>query len=270
MTWPERAVLTAGNETPYPGSGFSRPAAETRSFSSAPARSLTFPIVTAARRELSVTLTPQTVFDLSRRAVVGFRLARSLRRVGGDVMHDGLGRARLEPTDLKRIDSETLRHGRDLLELENGATGVVPAFWRTVATGPGRVALLYAGLRADVDAGRLLVEVVGLDDRPPLDGVMEASSHLEAQRRGVVLHVAPFAASVARLAPAAPRCICLDFAGVETQGPIAWEQAVHLVAAARAAAGNVLLVNLPPERGEAAAMAGATHAVFRDMDRLTA
>lgn len=270
MVWPGGAVLTGRGDTPYQGAGFSQPAPEKRSFTSAPAKSLTFPVVTAARRELSVTLTPQTVFDLSRRAAVGFRLARSLRRVGGDAMHDGLGRARLEPTDLKRIDSETLRHGRDLLDLENGATGVVPAFWRTVATGPGRVALLYAGLRAEVDAGRLLVEVVGLDDRAALSGVMEASSHLEAQRRGVVLHAAPFAASVARLAAASPRCICLDFAGVETQGPIAWQQAANLIVAARGASGHVLLVNLPPERGEAAAMAGATHAVFRDMDRLTA
>lgn len=268
MAWPQGDTLAGQSESVDAGrfSGLS----EGRSFNPSSSKSLTFPIVTTAQRELNVTLAPQLVFDLARRQPVGYRLNRSVRRAGGDRLHEGLGRGRLEPVDLKRIDSETLRHGRDLLDLDSGATGIVPAFWRTVAAAPGRVALLYAGLKAEVDAERLLVEVVGLDERAGLEEVMDVTSQLEAQRRGVVLHVSPYVASVRRLGPAAPRCICLDFAGVETQGQVSWQQAASLIAAAREAAGNVLLINLPPERGEAAAGAGATHAVFRDMDRLTA
>lgn len=247
-----------------------RPPPEAPSFDPAAARSLTFPFVTAQRRELSITLTPRPVFDLARRTVVGARLARVVRRSGGESALSGLSRARLEPADLKRIDIDTLRHGMGLFEASRASTGVAPVFWRTVAAARGRFALLYAGLEVEIDAGRLLVEIIGLGDNVDPAELKSACSHLEAQRRGVVLHAPPEVASIARLAAAAPRCIGLDFAGVETRGQVGWQGAVSLIATARAAAGNVMLLNLPPERGEAAAEAGATHAVFGEMDPLTA
>lgn len=265
MSYPSGIVPAATGEGP----GRAR-ALDPRGFEPTPARSLTFPFVTGQRRELSVTLTPRPVFDLARRQAVGVRLARVVRRSGREGALAGLSRGPLEVADLKRIDVDTLRHGMGLFEADQAATGVVPAFWRTVAAARGRFALLYAGLEVEVDAGRLLVEVVGLGDSVDLEELKSACGQLEAQRRGVVLHAPPDAASVTRLGAIRPRCIGLDFAGVETQGQVGWQGAVTLISAARAAAENVLLVNLPPDKGEAAAAAGATHAVFCPMQPLRA
>ena len=243
---------------------------EARSFSPVGAKSLTFPLVTAARRELTVTLSARPVFDLGRRCGVGCRLGRTVRRAGGESALVGMHRVRLDAADLKQIDVETLRHGVALLDLAGGATGVAPAFWRTVASSAGRFSLLYTGLAADVDAGLLLVEIMGVDMRATAEDVRTAIDHLRAQRRGVIVHAPPEPGMIARLGPVQPRCVSLDFAGVETASAVDWRAAAELIAEARGVARDVLLVNLPPARGEAAAAAGATHAVFCDMGRLTA
>lgn len=268
MAYPTGHSLPAGLSDTPAGTGGGRPV-EARSFSSVGATSLTFPLVTEARRELTVTLAVKSVFDLTRRTHVGARLTRTVRRAGGESALAGLHRVRLDAADLTKIDVETLRHGVGLLDLAGGATGVAPAFWRTVASSRGRFSLLYAGLQSDVDAGLLLVEIMGVDMKAAPEDVRAAIDHLSAQRRGVILHAPPEPGMIARLAPVAPRCVSLDFAGVETDSAAHWQAAAALIAQARCVARDVLLVNLPPARGEAAAQAGATHAVFRDMDRLS-
>lgn len=269
MAYPTGHSLPTGlGDTPA-GTEGDRPV-EARSFSPMRTRSLTFPLVTDARRELTVTLAARPVFDLIRRNDVGARLSRTVRRAGGESALAGLHRVRLDVADLKRIDVETLRHGVGLLNLPGGATGVAPAFWRTVASSAGRFSLLYTGLAAEVDAGLLLVEIMGVDMKATAEDVRAAIDHLGSQRRGVIVHAPPEPGMIARLAAVEPRCISLDFAGVETASAVDWRAAAELIAQAREVARDVLLVNLPPARGEAAAAAGATHAVFCDMGRLTA
>lgn len=268
MAYPTGHSLPAGLSDTPAGTGGGRPV-EARSFSPVGANSLTFPLVTEAGRELTVTLSVRPIFDLTRREHVGARLTRTVRRAGGESALAGLHRVRLEGADLKRIDVESLRYGVGLLDLPGGATGVAPAFWRTAASSSGRFSLLYAGLQSDVDAGLLLVEVTGVDMRAAPEDIRGAIDHLEAQRRGVILQAPPEPGMIARLGLVRPRCLSLDFAGVETDSAAHWQAASMLIAQARAVARDVLLVNLPPARGEAAAQAGATHAVFRDMERLS-
>lgn len=268
MTYPTGITPAGLGDTPDgPVGGRS---VEARSFSPVGAKSLTFPLVTAARRELTVTLAARPVFDLRRRCDVGCRLGRTVRRAGGESAMAGMHRVRLDAADLKQIDVETLRHGVALLDLAGGATGVAPAFWRTVASSAGRFSLLYTGLQAEVDAGLMLVEIMGVDLKASPEDIRAAIDHLGAQRRGVILHAPPEAGMIGRLAPVGPRCVSLDFAGVETESAAHWQFASSLIVQARAAAPDVLIVNLPPARGEAAAASGATHAVFCDMGRLTA
>ena len=267
MAYPTGHLPAGLSDTPA-GTGGSPPV-EARSFSPVGANSLTFPLVTEARRELTVTLAARPIFDLQRRTHVGCRISRTVRRAGGESALSGLHRVRLDTADLKRIDVESLRHGVGLLDLPGGASGVAPAFWRTVASSRGRFSLLYAGLQSDVDAGLLLVEVVGVDLKASPEDVRAAIDHLEAQRRGVIVQAPPEPGMITRLAPARPRCLSLDFAGVESDSAAQWQAASALIAHARSVARDVLLVNLPPARGEAAAQAGATHAVFRDMERLS-
>jgi len=56
---------------------------------------------------------------------------------------------------------------------------------------------------------------------------------------------------------------------VAHDGPLEWKAAHELIAAARQACGQVMLLNLRPDRGLAAQAAGATHAVFAGMDAIT-
>ena len=204
MAYPTGHSPRAGlSDTPVRADG-DRPV-EARSFSPVGAKSLTFPLVTDARRELTVTLAAKPVFDLVRRTHVGARVARTVRRAGGESALAGMHRVRLEVADLKRIEVETLRHGVGLLDLPGGATGVAPAFWRTVASSAGRFSLLYTGLAADVDAGLLLVEIMGVDMRATAEDVRTAIDHLGAQRRGVIVHAPPEPGMIARLAPVQPR-----------------------------------------------------------------
>lgn len=237
---------------------------EGRAFGPPPAIAVTFPHLTAGRRELGVTLKARPVIHLRQGVEVGRHVCRTIRRVGGQTALFGHDRVRLESADFKRIDAETLRHGLPLLDLAAGGTGVVPAFWRTVSGTQGRFALLYAGLQADADAGRLLVELFGVPPDVRAETLAEACSHLEAQRRAVVVHAPPDAAALTRVAAAGARGVSLDFAGVDTEGPAAWAQAQDLIAAARAAAPHVLLTNLEPRLAPQAARAGATHAVFAE------
>jgi len=224
---------------------------------------VTFPFVTQARRELAVTLTARAVFDLKRATVVGRRLDRAIRHCGGEPALAWAGGRALQTRDLKRLDLHTLRHGLNLLAGEGEGVGVVPVFWRTVANA-GPVAFPYADPEAETKMGPVLFEVFGAEHAQP-DAIRAATMHLEPHRRGVVVHVSPVVDQVRRLGAADPGGLAVDFAGVETASARAWEGAVELIVAARAAAPVVLLLNLSPDRGEAAAAAGGTHAVFAAM-----
>ncbi len=241
----------------------SQASAGPRQFESLRQDRVTFPFVTQARRELAVTLTARAVFDLKRATVVGRRLDRAIRHCGGEPALAWAGGRALQTRDLKRLDLQTLRHGLNLLAREGEGVGVVPVFWRTVA-GAGPVAFPYADPDAEAKAGPILVEVFGAEHAPP-EKIREATSLLEAQRCGVVVHVSPVVGQVRRLGEAEPDGLAVDFAGVETASARAWEAAAELIVAARTAAPVVLLLNLSPERGEAAAAAGGTHAVFAAM-----
>lgn len=238
---------------------------ERRSYS-APYESLTFTLLTRARRELIVTLAAQPVFDLVRSAPVARRIRRSVRHRGGESALIGLGRRTLEPADLIRIDTQTLRNGLDLLRLGRDDSGVLPAFWRTVASSGGRFDLLCAEMEHESSPGALLVEIMGgLEDAPP-DAIREAIQHFETGSLGLILHVAPDLAAARRLSQVRAQCLAIDFAGVEHESARDWQAATVLIQAARHACSQVMLLNLRPDRGLAAQAAGATHAVFAGMD----
>lgn len=244
------------------------PLGERRSYA-APYESLTFSLVTRARRELTVTLAAQPVFDLSRSVPVSRRIRRTVRHRGGESALAALGRRTLEPMDLKRIDLQTLNHGLDLLHLGSDDSGVLPAFWRTVASSGGRFALLCAELQHGAAPGTLLIEVMGGLEQAPPEAVDEAIAHFETAALGVILHIAPDAGVARRLAGVHARCLAIDFAGVAHESARDWEEASQLISVARGACPQVMLLNLRPERGLAAQTAGATHAVFAGMDAIT-
>jgi hypothetical protein len=238
---------------------------ERRSYT-APYESLTFTLATQARRELTVTLAAQPIFDLERSMPVARRIRRSVRRQGGESALMGRERRTLEAGDLKRIDHQTLRNGLDLLRLGSSDSGVLPAFWRTIASSEGRFAQLCAGIQHGAAPGTLLVEVMGGLEQAPLDAIQDAVRHFETGGLGVILHIAPDPGAALRLSPVRAQCLAIDFAGVEHQSAREWQAAAHLIGAARQACPQVMLLNLRPDRGLAAQAAGATHAVFAGMD----
>ncbi len=246
-----------------------RPLGERRAYA-APYESLTFSLVTRAGRELTITLAAQPVFDLGRSMPVSRRIRRSVRHRGGEPALAALGRRTIEPADLQRVDLQTLNHGLDLLHLGPDDTGVIPVFWRTVASSRGRFALLCQELQHGAAPGHLLVEVMGGLEQAPPESIDESISHFETEAMGVILHVAPDTGLVRRLSGIRARCLAMDFAGVAHEGPREWQAAQELIAAARQTCSQVLLLNLRPDRGLAAQAAGATHAVFAGMAAITA
>ena len=244
------------------------PLGERRAYS-APYESLTFTLVTRARRELTVTLAAQPVFDLSRSVPVSRRIRRTVRHRGGESALIALVRRTLEPADLKRIDLQTLNHGLDLLRLGPDDSGVLPAFWRTVASTGGRFALLCTELQHGAAPATLLVEVVGGLEQAPVEAVDAAIAHFETAALGVILHIAPDVGVARRLARVRAQCLAIDFAGVAHESAREWMDAAELISAARAACPQVMLLNLRPDRGLAAQAAGATHAVFAGMEAIT-
>lgn len=238
---------------------------ERRSYA-APYESLTFTVLTRARREMAVTLAAQPVFDLIRSAPVARRIRRRVRHRGGESALVGLGRRTLEPDDLAAIDLHTLKKGLELLRLGPEDSGVLPAFWRTVAASDGRFAALCEEIQRDASPGALLIEVVGALEQAPARAIEEVVRHFETGSLGAILHIAPDPAAALRLSQAGPRCLAIDFAGVAHEGAREWHGAAQLIGAARQACAQVLLINLRPDRGLAAQAAGATHAVFADMD----
>lgn len=245
--------------------GVRAPLGERRSYA-APYESLTFTLVTRARRELTVTLAAQPVFDLSLSAPISRRIRRTVRHCGGESALAAFGRRTLEPMDLKRIDLQTLNHGLDLLHLGSDDSGVLPAFWRTVASSGGRFALLCTELQHEAAPGALLVEVMGGLEQAPSEAVGEAIAHFETAALGVILHIAPDAGAIRRMVGVRAKCLAIDFAGVAHETSREWEDAARLIGVAREACSQVLLLNLRPDRGLAAQTAGATHAVFAGMD----
>ena len=235
----------------------------------APYESLTFTMVTRARRELTVTLAAQPVFDLVRSLPVSRRIRRTIRHRGGERALTGLNRRTLEATDLQRIDLQTLRHGLDMLRLGQNDSGVLPVFWRTVATSRGRFSLLCSEMQHENTPGTLLVEVMGGLESAPVEAIQSAIGHFETDAQGVILHVAPDIAAVRRLAGTPGRCLSIDFAGVSHETARDWRDAAALIGVGRQVCGQVMLLNLRPDRGLAAQAAGATHAVFAGMDAVT-
>lgn len=234
-----------------------------------PYESLTFSLFTHAQRELTVTLAAQAVFDLSRSAPVARRVRRLVRHQGGERALLGLGRRTLELTDLHRIDALTLAHSLEMLRLAPRESGVLPAYWRTVASSRGRFALLCAQQQPTPSGGALMVEVSGGVEQAPPEAIAEAIAHFETAAQSVILRIAPDPAAARRLVGVGARCLSIDFAGVEHDDARSWRAAADLVAAARQTCDHVLLLNLRPDRGLAAHAAGATHAVFSGMEPLS-
>lgn len=267
--YPERRMALAAAPGPDPlDDGLREPVArigERRSYAT-PYESLTFTLVTRARRELAVTLAAQPVFDLERSTPVARRIRRSVRRQGGESALMGRDRRTLEPADLKRIDLHTLRNGLDILRLGANDSGVLPAFWRTIAASDGRFALLCAEIQRGAAPGTLLVEIMGGLEQAPIDAIQEAVRHFEEAGLGLVLHIAPDPGAALRLSQVRGQCLAIDFAGVEHESAREWQAAAQLIGAARQACPQVMLLNLRPDRGLAAQAAGATHAVFAGMD----
>lgn len=239
---------------------------ERRSYAAA-YESLAFTVIAQGQRELTVTLAAQPVFDLDRSIPVARRVRRTVRHSGGE---GALTRTRrsLEPVDLRRIDLQTLRNGLDMLRLGPNDSGVLPTFWRTIESSAGRFALLCAEMQ-QAAPGTLLVEVMGGLEQAAPEVIREAVSRFEGAAVGVILHIAPDAGVARRLASVGAQCLVIDFAGVEHEHARDWINAAQLIAAAREACPQVLLLNLRPDRGLAAQAAGATHAVFAGMNAIT-
>lgn len=235
----------------------------------APYGSLSFPLVSRGGRDLTVTLSAQPVFDLNRSEPVSRRVRRAVRHSGGESALTGLGRRTLETADLQRIDLQTLNHGLELLQLGGHDSGVLPAFWRTVASSGGRFALLCTELQKGATNGTLLVEVMGGLEQIAPEAVNEAIAQFETRDLGVILHIAPDASVARRLSDVRAQCLAIDFAGVEHEGARDWQAASALIGAARDACPQLMLLNLRPDRGLAARAAGATHAVFAGMETIT-
>lgn len=267
MTEQQRGPIPDGVVTD-PRASVSGGLGERRAFS-APYESLTFPLVTRARRELIITLAAQPVFDLEKSRPVSRRIRRTIRHRGGEEALAAFGRRTLEVVDLKRIDMHCLKHGLDLLRLGPDDSGIIPAFWRTVASSRGRFALLCTELQHAAQPGTLLVEVMGGLEQAPVETINEAISHFETSALGVILHVAPDVSVARRLVSVRAHCIAIDFAGVAHENARDWQPASELIRAARDACPQVLLLNLRPDRGLAAHMAGATHAVFAGLDPIS-
>lgn len=240
---------------------------ERRAFA-APSDSQTFNLTTRAGRELTVTLAAQPVFDLALSTPVARRIRRSVRHQGGEGALAGLARRTLEPADLQNIDLHTLRNGVDLLRLGSNASGVLPVFWRTVASSGGRFALQCAETARGAAPGTLLIEIMGGIEHAPLEAVQEAVERF-GPGTGLILHVAPDPGAALRLAHVRAQCLVIDFAGVDHEHTRGWLAAAQLIGAAREACPQVMLLNLRPERGLDAEAAGATHAVFAGMRPLT-
>ncbi|GAA0644294.1 hypothetical protein GCM10009101_16440 [Brevundimonas lenta] len=236
---------------------------------STPYESLTFTMVTRARHELTITLAAQPVFDLAQSEPVSRRIRRTIRRQGGERALIGMGKRTLEPVDLQRIDLQTLRQGIDMLRLGHNDSGVLPLFWRTIASSRGRFALLQGEMQREATNGALLIEVMGGLEHAAPDAIADAVRHFERSAQGVVLHIAPDVGAARRLTGARAWCLAIDFAGVAHETAREWEAAAELISAARGACPQVMLLNLRPDRGVAAHSAGATHAVFAGMDTIT-
>ena len=225
----------------------------------APYESVTFSTVTRGRVELSITLSAQPVFDLSTSAPVSRRLRRSIRRCGEPHLFE---RKTLELEDLAAIDALTLQHGLELLRLGPNDGAVVPAFWRSLTEGRNGYALHCAGAQHSLRPDSLLVEVIGGPDHAPLEVIRDMVDHFAVASRGLILHIPPDVETALRLRGSRIGCLAIDFAGVAHDGARDWQAAIDLIAAARSACAQILLINLRPERAVGAQAAGATHAVF--------
>lgn len=238
------------------------PTLQRRAFG-APYESVTFSTVTRSRSELTVTLASQPVFDLASSTPISQRLRRTIRRCGERSVFE---RKTLESEDLRQIDVLTIEHGMRLLRLGPGDSGIVPAFWRTFAAGRGPYALLCAASQHSAEPSSLLIEVIGGIEHTPVEVIDDALEHFQTRTRGVVLHIAPDIDAARRLNGVRAQCLAIDFAGVAHEGVRDWLTAAELVTAARQTCDQLLLVNLRPDRALAAQAAGATHAVFSNLE----
>lgn len=235
----------------------------------APYETLNFEMVTRGGRPLMVALEVQPVFDLERSTPVSRRVRRRVRRRGGEQALSAVARGTLESTDLKRLDLQTFQLGLELLRLGSEDTGVLPLFWRTAASSRGRLSLLSADRVKAAPKGALLVEVMGGLEQTPPATLRSVADLFERDALGVILHLAPDAGTIRRMAEVRPRCLSLDFAGVAHETGREWRAACDLIGEARASCPQVMLVNLRPDRGLAAQAAGATHAVFAGLEPIT-
>jgi hypothetical protein len=241
---------------------------ERRAFARPGHETLAFPFL-AGRTELAVRLAARPLFDLRRRVRIGVHVSRILSRAAPAAGPFGGSRPRLEPADIQRMDTATLNRAIDSLRAAEGEAIVVPACWSTVASSRGRFSLLYAGLDHEPDVARLLMEIVGLPPRVDPDEIANVASHIEAQRRGVLLRSPPDLQTVAHLARAGLKGLSLDLSTLDLTGIAGRQTASQLIRTARLSAGQVLVLGLPAELAEDAAQAGATHAVMEERFTVT-
>ena len=246
--------------------GTANPSQPPRRFQPEEAR---FELTSRGRRGLSIGLIAQDIVDLDTGQAVSRRVRRIIRHTGGQAGPSLFGRGTLEGSDLRRIDLQTLRLGVNLLRRTPGLTGVLPVFWRTLATSHGRFALLYAGTHDEARPTGLSLEIMGGAESSRLDAVAEVVEQFRNGPIGMILHAAPDPGLVRQLEGIPAACVTLDFAGVDHVSADGKSGARDLIAVARQVVPQVLLVNLRPEWAPAAHEAGATHAVFAPMEKLS-
>jgi hypothetical protein len=249
----------SGNAGTTPGVG----TAASRQAFGAPYESITFSTATRGRTDLTITLAAQPVFELASSTPVSRRLRRSLRRCGEPTLFE---RKTLDVEDLRRIDALTLQHGLELLRLGPGDCGIIPAFWRSLTENRESYALRCAEAQHSPYGGSLLLEVVGGPEQAAIETIDDILGRFETGSRGLILHIAPDVGAALRLRGVRVSCLAIDFAGVAHDGARDWQTAVDLIAAARQVCAQVLLINLRPETALGAQAAGATHAVFANLE----
>lgn len=242
--------------------------AERKSFAAPSHDSLSFPFV-AGRAELAVRLKARPLFDLRRRARVGVHLSRTLSRASPSSGPFGGGKPRLEPGDILKLDSATLARGLELHGHAEPEAITVPVCWSTAATSRGRFALMYAGLQREPDAGRVLLEIVGLPPAAPVEEVAVAVSHIEAQERGVLVRAPADLEVASSLARAGVKGLSIDLTGLPFDTPMGLSRLRRLIGGACAGQSALLVLGLPAALAEEAAEAGATHAVMEERIAIT-
>lgn len=224
------------------------------------------PFVAADGRTLRVSCTLEPVFELKTFAQIGFRIARRVLSMPGEIELNAQDLRNLTTADVERVDLATIARGVSRLRSEKGnakqPTLFLPVSYTTLASQRGRGPLIarFKEATAGVEKG-VVCEICDIEGVP--------GSALAA----VAVLIKPFCLIVVGKLREAPGRTPEDLRGVRLQG-VAFESAPHplnhqefmtwaerAVANAKRVTRSVIIHGLSaPEYLALAGLAGASHA----------